>query len=171
MPSTDDADLRDQILHFLLTLPSTIREDVVILVLLYATGENRLVEAEAVDRLAKFLGEAPGPRLVGALLRTIMATDYVLARDPRGSQDHAFLSGLAKQTPSPLAALAEQLLLGLPLRERHHRAAWAKWSHLRAAVLTLQAVRNLEAEGLGSAFERAMVKPDASKLLDERSRS
>lgn len=155
---------QERILLFLLKLPTTIRADVLALVLLYATGEPSQAEAESIDRLAKLLGEPPGPRLVSATLRTLAAIDYVMTKSPPDGQDAAFLSRLAAFAPPAVAALAEHLLLGLPLRQRHHRHAQSEWIGLRAGDMTMENLRAFEARCLAPCFDRALTRPAPAEL-------
>jgi len=127
-------DLAEDLARFAESLPPTIRPDVLVFVLIFAADEGPPAElAHFAPRIRETLYRRTGVERMGAVLRTIAAFDYVLARSARIIRRVKHVIPLVAEKNRDLAA---ELTANQPMRERHHDRALRDWTELRATILT-----------------------------------
>jgi len=135
-----EPDFADTIYEFACKLPQTIRPDILVFVVVYATGKFNEGD-DMLLRLKTFLSpRMSGPSRFGATLCAIAALDYVLQRAASTARDcHPMLHTLAEQFPE-LGAV----VLGHPLRARHFSQALDDWKEIRRDLITPQTLEDFE---------------------------
>jgi hypothetical protein len=126
--------------EFASRLPQTIRSDILIFVVIYATGEFYKGD-DLLLRLKNFLLSHPfGLSRFGATLRAISAFDFVIQRAAnRAKQAQPMLQSLPEQFPS-LSSVALQH----PLRKSHFLQALEDWEKIRRDLITPHTLRDFE---------------------------
>jgi hypothetical protein len=136
------------VLKYLHGLPTSIRFEILAFVLIFGFDEfpsNRDLIA-ALDR--HMSGEGIGGlKRLGATLRAIAATDYVLVRSLASLKDAEWKIPLVKQQTKDndrLTAALEQTEAGREFRLRHTQQAHEQWLLLRSGILSQQSLMGFE---------------------------
>ena len=138
--SDNPQDLRQVVFAFLANLPITIREHVLLFVIIYAIRIIPSLDLNYSDSVRDYLLDANDIRSFGALLSTIAVIDHVLAdRVANAERRAATVEAFAEQFPD-----AQDQALKVPLQSRHFEQALADWNKLRASLLTAQMIRGFE---------------------------
>ena len=134
-------DISASIISFLESLPTTIRVDVLVFVLVYGLGDgfgHEFIKRDTdtflpsiVDRITS---ESDPALKMGLALRTIAALDFVLYRAVR--KVRSAKSALERMGGILPEDTRQFLLAGVPLRTKHEEQALANWKTLRATVIT-----------------------------------
>jgi hypothetical protein len=140
---TTTADLRNLTLDFLVRLPATIKDNVLLFVIIYAIKieppGGRDYEAVVHDYLLENKRDIFS---FGRLLSVISAVDYILADrsdEARTERRETTLEEAAAADPK-----LQPLVLKHPLRLRHLEKSLADWNELRSTVLNLQRLQDFE---------------------------
>jgi hypothetical protein len=132
---------------FLCGLPDTIRNDILVFVLLFAADLQPGKEIDFRDEIKTRLGETAGLRHFALVLRLVGATDYVLQRQLTVTRINVARLPQIAQTflgDERLSKHFEQMKLGEPLKRRHVEAAYHSWQALRASSLSNQNLMDFE---------------------------
>ena len=128
----------------------TVRSDVLVFVLVYATGETYDSDPTTfLPALRKLLADPAGLIKFGATLRVISAVDHVLPRavtkireSPRMIREF--------QKAFPGQPDLESIKLSQPLRRKHFEHALAAWKQLRETALAHRSLVDFEDRCLSS---------------------
>jgi hypothetical protein len=137
----------DHIIDFLCGLPNTIRNDVIIFVLIYAFDYEPQALGDLSSILKERINSYYGMRRFGALLRVIAATDHVLLRfvatENLNRSRLPIVAQMLADNPK-LSQYLETRKLALPLELRHAEAALQSWKLLRDNELSPQNLMVIE---------------------------
>ena len=146
------SDLEYAIFGFVSGLPQTIRNDILLFVVMYsgcapAAQIERDPDQDFVELMRQFLLRQPSDiDTIGAVLRTIAALDFVIPRAVETSRrTEAIAAKLADKFPEKI----ERIRMGLPLRQRHYDQVMADWRDLRANSITARTLLDFEDSRLG----------------------
>lgn len=140
-------DPADVISEFLCGLPDTIRNEVLLFVLLYAIDLSPDKTTDFREEIKKHLSEKKGLKRLGSVIRLIGATDFVLERAAVVSQiNDRRLSQLARSLEDnrKISEVLQRMTLGQRLTRRHTEAAHRRWRELRASALSAQSLMDFE---------------------------
>jgi len=137
-------DLRAVVVEFLLSLPTTIRTEMLLFVTMYTMDFDLPAAPEENDKFETLVRDylmVPGIRGFGALLCVIAIIDYslgALARKlPRAEAD---LKAVERKHPD----FPKESGLSFPLRRRHWEQARADWLKLRSTRLTAERLQDFD---------------------------
>jgi len=140
------------IFGFLSHLPHTIRNDILLFVVMYtgcaaAAEIERDPQQDYLELMRQFLLRQNSEiDTIGAVLRTIAILDFVIPRSVEGSRKSAAIADkLAERFPEKV----EKIRLRLPLNQRHFDQALADWQDLRATSITAHTLQDFEDSRLG----------------------
>lgn len=136
-----DANPLDALLAFFEGLPTTIKGSVTALVLVYAFRESKLDAKTDLDALLKSNLDWPfSMHIVGAILSTIAATDYVLDHfNLNVTKDRMLISRAAQELPH-----LEKTRLGFDLRQKHYEQARLHFDLLKQNSLNFRMLEDFE---------------------------
>jgi hypothetical protein len=149
MAQSNDIDLPSVIFNFLKNMPTTIKTDVLLSILVYGAQ----VDTSVIDKLPiseyetateNYLFRANALQGIGSVICSAAVLDYQLESFVA---EEAEIKEIARIT-APIARALEVNALGLPLRARHYRQALSEWRELRATVLTVQTILDFEKRSL-----------------------
>ena len=147
MTAETDEDLDEVVFTFLSGLPDTIRDDVLMFVLLYAFDSISDGKVDNISELTKHLATPDTMRRFGATVRTVMVTDFVLRRISRTISDpkarEKFADDITKDAPE-LLHIFQKVSLRQPMRDRHFVDSLVSWNTLRASQLSHQSLMDFE---------------------------
>jgi hypothetical protein len=134
-------DPKSALLAFFEKLPLTIKKDVVAPILVYAFRDMDIDgSTDVVARLEQSLNQKSAEQTIGAILGTIVATDYVLDNFTLNKTKHLRrLSQLAQNWPQ-----LEIVLRGAPLRQRHFERARRDFDVLKRDALSFHMLQDFE---------------------------
>ena len=138
-------DPRDVVVGFVSNLPRTIRDEMLMFLMLYGEMPEGAVRPDVALREHLMAGglSAVG-RTIGAMAVIDFSLDVSLARTV---ESEPVLKTLSEEWPDDLAF--RESYLSLPLRSRHWEQARSAWRHLRATKLTPRTLRDFEETQLG----------------------
>jgi len=137
----EPADPRALVLSYLTGLPTTIRTEALLFVIIYAIGIALPENSGEFENVVRDYLMRPGLRGVGAVLCTAAAIDYSFEGlvSKLGRTDRV-LKIMAHKHPN----FPPESRLSLPLRGKHWEQAWASWKLLRKTQLTPQKLQDFE---------------------------
>jgi hypothetical protein len=140
--NTVSDDPRELIFSFLTELPTTIRTEIWMWVVIYAARTGDPSKSDEFESIVRDYLMAPGIEGVGAAICTAAVIDHAIYGmvEKFGRAEAAFKM-IADRHPS---AATQKLLLGLPLRQRHLQQASATWKELRAQKLSPRKLQDFE---------------------------
>jgi hypothetical protein len=141
----ESTDLRQLTFNFLTSLPVTIRDHVLLFVILFATHTKPPKNRDYAEVLRDYLFNTNDMTSFGILLCVIAVIDHVLADSVANRERRATTIARAAETDSRL----EKAILQLPLRARHFEKALADWTSLRSSALTPERLRDFEDRLMG----------------------
>jgi hypothetical protein len=141
MTKSDPPDLAEEIIRFIESMPTTIRADILVFVLMYAADEASMESETFLPKIRETLTKAGGMKRMGATLRTIAALDYLL---PRAAKNIRRAKFLIENSPQLKQELVDRFSAGQPLRQRHYDVALANWKRLRTTLITHQSLSEYE---------------------------
>ena len=143
MADTEDSDPRKVIASFLSGLPTTIRTEALLFVILYAVGIDPPDDKNQFEDIVLNYLMTDGIEAIGAVICVAAVIDFSLERFVSNLDGaEAAFKKMIDQFPQNRAL--EQAHLSFPLRQRHWEQALADWRNLRATKLTPQKLRDFE---------------------------
>ena len=141
MPATSSSDLREALMAFFEGLPSSIKKDVVALVLAYAFHDAPVSTSADFHAILKAKMNRSWPKgAVGAVISVAAVTDYVLDNFVLDAGKQKAAIERAAQTDPAFEAVR----LESDVREREFRNARSDFDALKDSVLTFRAIREFE---------------------------
>jgi hypothetical protein len=134
-------DIAEVILHFIESLPATIRTEILLFVMLYAF--DQYMEKEIfLPTIRDELTKSGGMKRMSVALRTIAALDHILLRAVQKTRlaKIAIEQNAAKLSPDIVA----RFLSRQPLSQKHLDIALQDWMKLRATLITAQTLVDYE---------------------------
>jgi hypothetical protein len=143
MADTEDSDPRKVIASFLSGLPTTIRTEALLFVILYAAGIDPPDDKNRFEDIAQNYLTTSGIEAISAVICAAAVIDFSLERFV-SKLDVAEAAFRKMRDQFPENRALEQAHLSFPLRQRHLEKALADWRNLRATKLTPQKLRDFE---------------------------
>lgn len=134
-------DLAEEIVRFLELLPTTISNEILMFVLMYAADEDLMDYETYLPMIRESLTKAAGTKKMGATLRTIAALDHIL---PRSAEKIRSAKVIMQNASKLNQETVDRFLAGHPLRQKHYDLALADWTKLRTTLLTRQNLSDYE---------------------------
>jgi hypothetical protein len=134
-------DVAETIFHFLEGLPTTIRPDILLFVMMYGLDICETNADVFLPNIREALLGTRGMKRMSATIRVVGATDHVLyratvnIRRAKTTMEAAF---------SPGDSQRERFSAGQPLRKRHYDKAFADWTKLRTTLINREGLADYE---------------------------
>jgi hypothetical protein len=125
-------DLAEEIVHFLESLPDTIRTEILFSMMMYANDEDSMETETYLPKIKNELTKTGGLKRMSATIRAIGALDFILQRAVDQFIDQPRFAGvISEKRPD----LADRMRARQPLALKHAQAALSSWLNLRSTVL------------------------------------
>jgi hypothetical protein len=132
-------DLQAVVIEFLVSLPTTIRTEMLFFVINYVMDRKLPEKTDEFETLVRDYLTAPGFRGFGALLSAIAVIDYEMGSLARKlPRAEAALKAVEREHPN----FPKESGLSFPLRRRHWEQARADWLKLRGTRLTAERLQD-----------------------------
>jgi hypothetical protein len=143
MADIEDSDPRKVIASFLSGLPTTIRTEALLFVILYAVGIDPPDDKNQFEDVMLNYLSTSGIEAIGAVICAAAVIDHSLEGFV-SKLDGAEAAFKKMRDQFPQNRALQQAHLSLPLRRRHWEQALAEWKLLRATKLSPQMLRDFE---------------------------
>jgi hypothetical protein len=129
-------DLAKVIVHFIESLPVTIRTEILLFVMIYALDRDSMETEIFLPTIRDELTKTDGMKRMSVTLRTVAALDHILLRSAQKTRTAkiAIEQNAAKLSPEIVARFSARQ----PLNQRHLDRTLQDWTKLRATLITPQ---------------------------------
>jgi hypothetical protein len=141
MQSTKTPDIAEEIARFIRGIPATIRNEVLVYVMMYGLDKYSLETGIFVPTICAALTRTSGRERMGAILRIVAALDYTLMRSERKGRS---IIAKIKNSSGVSGEKRDIALARLPINQKHHEIAHSDWLTLRRTLITQQALLDYE---------------------------
>lgn len=132
---------RELVLAYLLKLPTTIRTEMLLFVIVYAIGRPLPEQTDEFQAVVREYLSASGMRGIGALLCATAIIDHSLGKLARDlDRAEAALQFIEREHPD----FPKEPGISFPLRRRHWEQARADWLKLRRTRLTAERLQDFD---------------------------
>jgi hypothetical protein len=134
--SASTQDIAKAILHFIESLPATIRTEILLFIMLYALDRDTMETEIFLPTIRDELTKTGGTKRMSVTLRTVAALDHILLRSVQKTRTAkiAIEQNAAKLSSEIVARFSARQ----PLSQKHLDRALRDWTKLRATLITAQ---------------------------------
>jgi hypothetical protein len=135
-------DISEVILHFVESLPPTIKNDILLFVTIFAFDLDSMEVETFIPIIQDGLTKTGGLKRMSVILRIVAALDFVLYRSEQmGRSSLRAVQEIADKLPPDIVARMEA---SHPLRQRHTRKVLTDWTKLRSTLITRETLMDYE---------------------------
>ena len=129
-------DIAEVIVHFIESLPATIRTEILLFIMMYALDRDTMETEIFLPTIRDELTKTGGMKRMGVTLRTVAALDHILLRSAQKTRTAkiAIEQNAAKLSPE----IVDRFSARQPLSQKYLDRALRDWTKLRSTLITPQ---------------------------------